>query len=209
MANEIIRIAMIDDHLLFLDSFHAVFSAEAGFEVVAKALSASEADGICQNLHPDLMLLDVCTENNASGLDALARLRPLYPDTKFVLMSGFEEMTYAARARDLGANGFVFKSKPLIYFLEVARGVFEGKTYFPEPGKLPVAEGESPYTGRELEIMQLLCRDMSRHDIAQTLEISEHTVNRHIEKMRAKGGYASVFQMAITVVAKGWITPDY
>ena len=209
MTPNMIRIAIIDDHLALLDSFQAVFSAGNGFEVVAKAPSAMEADRICRELRPDLMLLDVCTENNASGLDALARLRPLYPDIKFVLMSGFDEMSYAARAKTLGANGFIFKSKPMTHFLEVTRGVCEGETYFPEPGRIPVFAGESPYTEREMEILQLVCRNVSRHDIAQALEISEHTVNRHIEKMRAKGGFASVFEMAISVVAEGWITPKY
>ena len=209
MIPDVIRIAMIDDHLAFLDSFHIVFSAENGFEVVATALSAAETDRICRELRPDLILMDVCTENNVSGIDVLARLRPQYPDIKFVLMSGFDEMTYAARSKALGADGFIFKSKPLAFFLEVVRGVCVGKTYFPDPGRLPVSDGESPFTEREMEVLRLLCKNMKRHEIGQALNISEHTVNRHIEKMRAKGGYDTAFEMAITVVAKGWITPNY
>ena len=209
MVPDLIRVAMVDDHISVLDSFQSAFSAENGFEVIAKVPSADDVYEICKEQIPDLVLMDVCTEGVASGLNALAELRPLYPDIKFILMSGFDEMSYVTRAQELGANAFVFKSKPLRYFLEVAKGVFEEKFYFPEPVEIPVAEGESPYTKRELQILRLVCQNVSRAEIAKTLEISEHTVNRHIEKMRSKGGYSSVFEMAVKVVAKGWVTPDY
>ena len=209
MISKNIRMVMVDDHLALLDSFHRDFSEENGFDVVAKIASAADADEICRSLQPDLILMDVCTENGASGLDALARLRPAFPEMKILLMSGFNEMSYAFRAKELGADGFLFKSRSFDFFMEAAKGVFEGKTYFPEPRQIPMPGGNTPYTERELEILRLLCQKKSREEIAEILFIAPGTVKRHTENMRAKGGYNSTMDMIVDVVAQGWINPNF
>ena len=209
MTSKLIRMVMVDDHLALLDSFHKDFSEENGFDVVAKLASADDADEACRRLRPDLVLMDVCTEDGASGLDALKRLRPAFPDMMILMMSGFDEMSYAPRARELGAQGFLFKSRAFDLFMEAARGVFEGNTYFPEPRHLPTPGGEAPFTDRELEILRLLCRKKSRTEIAEMLSITTGTVKRHIDNMRAKGGFDSTMDMVVHVIAKGWINPDF
>ena len=137
MTSKLIRMVMVDDHLALLDSFHKDFSEENGFTVVAKLASADDADEVCRRLCPDLVLMDVCTEDGASGLDALARLRPEFPDMKILMMSGFDEMSYAPRARELGAQGFLFKSRSFDLFMEAARGVFVGTPISPSRGICP------------------------------------------------------------------------
>ena len=209
MNASLIRMVMVDDHLALLDSFHKDFNAENGFDVVAKLASADEVDEVCRRLRPALVLMDVCTEGGASGLDALARLRTEFPCMKILMMSGFNEMTYVPRARELGAHGFLFKSRSFDLFMEAARGVFEGNIYFPEPQVIPSANGEAPFTEREFEILRLLCRKKSRTEIAESLSITPGTVKRHIDNMREKGSFDSTMDMVVHVVAKGWINPDF
>jgi len=209
MTAKLIKMVMVDDHLALLDSFHKDFSIENGYDVVAKLASATNADEVCCRLRPDLLLMDVCTESGASGLDALERLRPQFPEMKILMMSGFNEMSYAPRAQELGADGFLFKSRSFGFFLKAARGVFEGNTYFPEPRSIPMPNGEDPFTERELEIMRLLCQKKKRSEIADILSIALGTVNRHIENMRAKGNYASTIDMVVHVVSEGWINPNF
>ena len=209
MNSSLIRMVMVDDHLALLDSFHRDFSTENGFDVVAKLVSADVVDAVCRRLRPALVLMDVCTADGASGLDALSRLRPEFPDMKILMMSGFNEMTYVSRARELGADGFLFKTRSFDLFMEAARGVFEGNTYFPEPRVIPSASGEAPFTEREFEILRLLCQKKNRTEIAETLSITTGTVKRHIDNMREKGCFDSTLDMVVHVVAKGWINPDF
>jgi len=208
-TNTLTRVVLVEDHELVLEFFCSDFSEKNGFQTVGTTADASAADDLCRNLKPELLIMDVCTEDGASGLDALQRIRPLYPDMKIIMMSGFDELSYSPRAKEYGANAFVFKSKSPDFFLEIARKVLEGETYFPDAMKIPVPDGEAPFTDREMEIMRLLCKRKSRIEIADILFISEGTVNKHIERMRMKGGFSSTFDMVVDIVSKGWINPNF
>ena len=205
---ELIKVVLVEDHQVLRDSFRMAFNEATGFCVVSDTESATAVDDLCARLRPDLVLMDVCTDS-ASGLDALERLRPLYPETKFILMSGFNELSYSPRARALGANAFIFKSNGVDFFLETARGVMKGETYFPEDRKIPLPGGAAPFTEREMEILRELCMYKSRRLIAQELCISEKTLKKHIENMLAKTTFSSTTDLIIYVLTNGWINPMF
>jgi len=153
--------------------------------------------------------LDVCTEEGASGLDATKTIRQKFPEIKIVVMSGFDEITYAPRAKEAGAHAFVFKSKSLDFFSEVAHGVMRGKTYHPKAKKIPMPMGEAPLTEREMEVLRLLCKHMTGKEIAEELFISENTVKYHKANMLAKTGFKKAVDLAFYMISKGWINPQY
>ena len=203
------RVVLVEDHRVLRDSFRLAFGADRGFEVVGDTGTAAMLDELCTQLCPDLVLMDVCTDGGASGLDALERLRPLYPHMKFILMSGFNELSYSPRARELGASAFIFKSKGVDFFLETARSVLAGAVYFPEEQQIPPATGEAPFTEREMEILRQLCMYKSRHTLAEDLHISEKTLKKHIENMLAKTEFSSMTDLIIYVISNGWINPKF
>jgi len=209
MASQPIRVLLVDDHPIVRDSFRSVFLESGGFTVVHELTAASMAEGVCRLLRPDLVLMDVCTEGGSSGLDVLPGLRKSFPDMKIIIMSGFDEVSYAPRAKALGADAFVFKSKSAEFFLDTALKVMEGGTYFPEPRRIPLPQGETPLSEREMELLRLLCTHKSRAEIADELFISEKTVKRHVENMLAKTGFSSAVELMMYVVSNGWINPNY
>ena len=204
-----IRILVVDDHESMCDSLAITLEKADGFKVVGKLLRADHADMYCERLNPDLIFMDVCTENGASGLDATRSILQRFPDIKIVVMSGFDEITYAPRAKEAGARAFVFKSKSLDFFAEVAVGVMEGKTYWPEARRIPMPMGEAPLTEREMEILRLMCRHMTSREIAEELYISENTVKYHKSNMLAKTGFAKAVDLAFYMISNGWINPKY
>ena len=206
---ELIKVVLVDDHRVIMDSFRGAFCAENGFAVVAELESASLAEGACKRYRPGLVLMDVCTEGDVSGLDALNRLRPQFPQMKIILMSGFDELSYAPRAKELGADAFVFKSKGLDFFIEISRKVLAGETWFPEPKKIPMPVGEAPLTKREMEILRLLCMHMSNREIGEKLFISENTVKYHKANMLAKTGFSKTMDLVFHMINNGWINPRY
>ena len=209
MQPDLIRLILVDDHNVIRDSFRMVFCEKNGFEIIAELEKATLVEGVCRKNQPDLVLMDVCTKDGASGLDALVGLRRGFPELKIILMSGFDELSYVPRAKSFGANAFIFKSKSMDFFLEIVRGVMEGESYFPEPQGIPVSDGETPLTGREMEVLRRLCKNKTRAVIATELCISENTVNKHIENMRAKTGFSSLFELVVHVMSNGWINPKY
>ena len=203
------KVLIVDDHESMCDSlFHALTSTD-DFIVVASLHNAQHAEAYCMKLKPDLVLMDVCTEGGASGLEATKIIREKYPNIKVIVMSGFDEITYAPRAKEVGADAFIYKSKSLDYFVEVAKGVMEGKCFFPEPKTILTSVGEAPLTEREMEVLRLMCKHLTNREIADELYISEHTVKYHKSNMLAKTGFEKAIDLAFYMISNGLINPLY
>ena len=203
------NVLIVDDHESMCDSlFHALTSTE-DFMVVGSLKNALHAELYCMKLQPDLVLMDVCTESGASGLEATKVIREKYPDIKIIVMSGFDEITYAPRAKEAGADAFIYKSKSLDYFVQVAKGVMAGESFFPEPKTILTAQGEAPLTEREMEVLRLMCKHMTNQEIAEELFISEHTVKYHKSNMLAKTGFKKTVDLAFYMISNGLINPLY
>ena len=203
------KVLIVDDHESMCDSLTLALERTGDFTVVAALPNADHTETFCERLKPDLVLMDVCTEGGASGLDAAIALRKRYPAIKVIVMSGFDEITYAPRAKDAGAHAFVYKSKSLDYFTEAARAVMRGETVFPEDKHIPMPSGEASLTAREMEVLRLMCRHMTSGEIAEELFISESTVKFHKTNILAKTGYAKSMDLVVYVLTKGWINPMY
>ena len=203
------NVLIVDDHESMCDSLFYALKSTDDFIVVGSLKNALHTELYCMKLKPDLVLMDVCTEGGASGLDATIALREAFPDVKVIVMSGFDEITYAPRAQEAGAHAFVFKNKSLDYFVEVARGVMQGELFYPKPRTIPMPVGEAPLTEREMEVLRLMCRHMTNKEIAEALFISENTVKYHKSNMLAKTGFSRAVDLAFYMISNGWINPLY
>ncbi|WP_417084696.1 response regulator [Evtepia gabavorous] len=143
------KVLIVEDHASMRESLTTALTAAGDFSVVGEVPNADYALDFCKHLHPELVLMDVCTEGGASGLKAVEAIRKTDPEVKIIVMTAFDEITYIPRARAAGANGFVYKSRSLHDFLEVARTVMAGAAASRSPGPFPCPRGRPPLpTGR-------------------------------------------------------------
>ena len=207
--NDLIKVLIVDDHKSMRNLFEKEFTPDNGFTVSESIGNATDAAAYCALTHPNLVIMDVCTENGASGLDATEKILGKFPQIKVIVTSGFDEITYMPRAKEIGAHAFVYKLKDVEYYREVAKRVLDGEFVFPEPKTIPLPQGEAPFTDREMEVLRLLCKYMTHQEIAGRLFISKKTVDKHIENMREKAQMKSVMELVIYVLSNGWINPNY
>lgn len=203
------RVLIVDDHESMRETLTETLTRLDGFEVVGEIASAGYALLYCEKLKPDLVLMDICTEGNASGLTATKEIRERLPNIKVIVMTAFDEISYVPRAKEAGAHAFVYKSRSLAFFAEVAESVMNGDSYFPEPKTIALPSGEAPLTERELEILRLLCKHMTNKEIGAELYISENTVKYHKSNMLAKTGFDNAVDLAFYIITNGWINPIY
>ena len=203
------KVLIVDDHESMSDSLKLILEESEDFEVVGTLQSAALAELFCQRIKPDLVIMDVCTDGDVSGLEATKMIREKHSEVKIIVMSGFNEVTYSPRAKEAGAHAFVFKSKSLDFFAEVAASVMEGETYYAQPQTIPMPTGEVPLTEREMEILRLMCKYMTSKEIAHELFITERTVKFHKANMLAKTGFEKSIDLAFYMVSNGWINPLY
>ncbi len=203
------RVLVVDDHEFMREAIMKAVDEIEGYSVVSGIGSASYALPYCEKLNPDIVLMDVCTEGNASGLDAAREIKEKFPHIKIIVMTAFDEISYIPRAREAGADAFVYKSNSLSFFVDVIRDVIDGKTFFPEEKSFPMPEGESPLTKREMEILRLLCKHKTNKEIGEELFISENTVKFHKANMLAKTGFSKTVDLVFYMISNGWINPLY
>ena len=160
VGERLVKVLIVDDHKVIRDPLEREFCPQNGFEVVGSIDSPAEAEALCAVSRPDLVIMDVCTEFGTSGLESAERILQSYPEIKVIVSTGFGEVTYMPRAVKIGAHAFVYKVKGAEYYREVAKRVLSGEYVFPDARAIPVAQGEAPFTKREMEVLLLLCKHM-------------------------------------------------
>jgi len=202
-----IKVLIVDDHKSMCDSLSFALEGAGGFSVVGTLSDAGFAEMYCDKLKPDLVFMDVCTTEGASGLDAAILIRRKFPDIKVVVMSGFDEITFAAGAKEAGAHAFIRKGSSLVLFVDIARGVVQGRTYWSETKSvsMPEPESEPPFTESEMDVLRLMCRHMTSKEIAQELGVSEEVVALNKSEMLAKTGFGKTIDLVFHAFSKGWV----
>lgn len=176
-----------------------VLSAE-GFTV--STVSSGKAGLSALERRPDLVLCDIDLPD-LSGFEILAKIRSdnLLPiGVPFIFLTAFSQRTHQLQARQLGCDDYV--TKPIDFELLIA--IIRHRLAAAEKG----AEKSSlRLTEREIEILTWVARGKSSSDIATILDISERTVNFHMDNAMRKAGVATRVQAAVKCALLGLIDP--
>lgn len=201
-----IRIILVEDQAMLRESLSLAINAQDDMETIAMLSNASDALDAANEHHPDLMLMDVCTEDDASGIAAAAQIKRHLPGIRVVVMTGIPEITFIEQARAAGADSFVYKNVSTSELLSIIRSTMEGYSTFPAAQlgdkTLDLLDEE------EIRILRLVCENKSRREIADELFLSEGTVKRRISTILAKTGYDSIMKLAVHAVSDGYIVPN-
>jgi len=190
------RILVCDDHLLVAEALKSLLTPEFDLVgVVEDGRALIEAAG---RLRPDVIVADI-TMPRLNGIDALVQLRQGGDHTPVVFLTMHPDVTFARRALEAGASGFVLKHSAPVELVAAIHAALEGRTYLTpriagevldslkqEPGT--AADPVVLLTPRQREILQLVAEGRSAKEIASTLSISARTVEFHKYQMMEKLG---------------------
>ncbi len=185
---------------------------EPDLEICGEAATATEAISAIERLSPELVLLDIGLEGR-SGLDLLRDLKVRFPGLPSLVHSMHDEMTFAERALQAGARGYLMKQETGNKIVVALRAVLRGEIYVSErlrgkrlrTGRTQKAHGETPIgrlTPREFEVFGLIGKGRTNREIAEGLHLSLKTVEAHREHMKRKLNVAS--STALNLIAVRW-----
>ena len=200
-----IKILLVDDQQILLDGIAEIFSVQPDIEVVGTCTLSELAEEACWRLRPDLVLMDICMEGRTSGIQICERLKKRFPRIRVVLMTGMQEIAFLDWAKAAGADSFIYKEASGEDFAACIRKTMDGTHVYPAALGTPsfgIIGGK--LTERELEILQLVCRNRSYEEIAQALGIKKRTVHFHVSNMLEKTGYKSLIGLAVEAAEKGY-----
>ncbi len=189
-----IRVAIVDDQPLFTDGLGRIIGAQPGMEVVGTAHDGKSGVRMCQELRPDVILMDISMPV-MNGVAATRRIRDLLPDAKVLILTVHADDVHVFQGIKAGASGYLLKDCTPEDLSRAIRTVYAGDTIMaPEIArKMLLAfeeadqEPSAPHlTERELEIITALAHGQSNKQIARGLSISEKTVRNHISNIYKK-----------------------
>lgn len=192
-----INVLLVDDHELVRTGIESLLNDVDGISVVGVASCGEQALLFTEQLSPDVILMDV-NMPGMGGVEACRRILQAYPNIKIIALSGYNDGFIPGQLMKLGAKGFLSKNSPVEEMVDAIRQVMLGESYL---GK-DVADNllaqntqqeNNPFaqlSKREAEVASLILQGRSIQEMAQTLGLSDKTVNtyryRLYEKLNVK-----------------------
>lgn len=207
-----IRTLVVDDHNLVRDGFVTILSVQPDIEVVGEARDGIEAVELARKTKPDVVLLDLAMPRR-DGFTTIPLLHEISPNIKILVLTSFDESDRAFKALKAGALGYLLKDTDRNQLLQAVRDVAAGKNSIqPSIAMKIILEMENPVhksnttdplTPREMDVLKLIARGMSNHEIADKLFVHERTVAKYVSTILAKLQLASRTQAALYAIRKG------
>lgn len=195
-----IKIILVDDQELLLKGMAAILNAQPDFEVVESVSNETRLiEIINSDERIDVLILDVNLNDNDPEilLQIIRSIRPQLPILYLTIMRGIRMFH---RLEKYGIQGYILKDIAYNQLFEAIRVVNENGTYFSEDISLNFEKDQSIteksfvsvqkniLSPRELEILQLVCKEYSSADVAKRLFISTKTVDTHRQNLMIKLG---------------------
>lgn len=195
---KLIKVLLVDDQTLVRQTLSLCLKPITGIEIVSAVDTAESAIDECGVHRPDVVLMDIDMPG-LSCFEAATTIRARFPDTQIVLLSSYVHDHFIEEAIMVGVSGYVVKGDTLDGVIEAIYAAASGKKYFsPEVRSRFVlkAVSTSPdgllntllsrLSERELEVLRHLARGMSKKEIAHTIHLSPHTVDKHASNLMNK-----------------------
>lgn len=207
----VVRILIVDDQALVQTYLRTAVEENPAYTVVGVLEHADRAERFCANRGVDLILMDVCTADSQSGLQAAARIKRAYPRVKIVIVTSMPEVSFMDKAKAAGCESFWYKMAPRRELQQVIAATLAGERVYPlERPTVRIGNASSvEFTDKELCVLRELVEGNNQNDIAQKYGITRSAVKYHIRNMLQKTGYDSYVKLVIDVVDKRLIIPNY
>jgi putative two-component system response regulator len=207
-----IRVLVVDDHQIFVESLVRLLHAQPKIRVVGTASGVSAAQDAVTLYLPDVVLMDFELPDG-DGVTAAGRIRTQHPQTKVVMLTGSGDQHVLARAIGVGCAGFVAKTEGIDTLVEAVQAAFDGESLtavvdLPQVlGRLdPTRRGLGNALGaREREVLRLVATGLPNKLIARRLCISLNTVRNHVQSILYKLDAHSRLEAVATGVREGII----
>lgn len=215
------KVMIVDDQSLIRESLELMLQQKPEITVLPSAENGERAIQLAEENHPDIVLMDVRMPG-IDGIEAMTEIKRRRPDTKFIILSTFDNDELVIRAIRNGAKGYLLKSIPVSELISSIHTVHNGgvlvtqdvaSKVFDYLASSPEAPWDATDQGRRMAsqkvlnrseeaIVQLIAQGLSNKEITGSLNLSEGTVRNYISSILLKTGLRDRTQIAIWAVQK-------
>ena len=199
-----IRILLVDDHTILRVGMRAFLRYHEDMEVVGEAQNGAEATALIEQLHPDVVLMDIAMPG-MNGLEATRLICEKHPSIRVLILTQYEDPEYIVQLLQSGASGYILKDVLGTDLLTAIRTVARGESFLsPSVAKVLAEElrhgkddtaAHNALTPRELQVLKYVAGVRTNAQVAALLSISENTVAWHRANLMDKLGVHSVAEL--------------
>jgi DNA-binding NarL/FixJ family response regulator len=214
MTGRILRVLLVDDHVVVREGLKTLINSETDMEVVGEATDGREVRDLAAQLRPDVVVMDVSMPH-LNGIEATRKLKEAFPAMKVLALSGYEDRIYIRRMMEAGATGYVLKRSASGELLRALRLVASGALYLDSEAarrvegymSTPAAKASRTpdLTPRETEVLRLIAWGFSNKEIAARLGITVKTVETHRARSMEKLDLQSRAAIVRLAIDQGWL----
>jgi DNA-binding NarL/FixJ family response regulator len=221
-ATKLIRVMLIDDHVVVRAGLRMIIQNRAGMMVVGEAGNRDEALLMAASERPDIILLDLDLGGD-SGISLIPDLLAAASEARIIILTGLRDPEAHRKAVSLGAMGVVRKEKAAAVLISAIERVHAGEAWLDpalmadvlsditrsSKGRKPDPEADkiATLTNREREVIALIGEGIKSKEIAGRLFISETTVRHHLTSIFDKLGVADRIELLIYAYRHGLASP--
>jgi DNA-binding NarL/FixJ family response regulator len=189
-----VRLFIIDSHLMVSDAFERLLGAQEGVDVVGTSVTSAEGLAEVTRLAPDVVLIDA----DLPDLDGVATARLIadaVPAVSVILMTEAYDNKAVRAAVDAGCVGVLDKKRAWVDLVSAVRAAYQGQTTFSHDElqrALPALRAErardalSLRTAREEEVLRCIAEGLSNRAVADRLGVTANTVRNHVQRVLYK-----------------------
>ena len=205
-----INVLIVEDDPMARQLLEIYINASEKYNHIQSVESAALAEFCCRTNKVDVILMDVCTAMNASGLDAAEKIKKNFPHIKVIIITSQPECSFIDRANAVGVDSFWYKNSDADEILSVIDRTMAGERVYPNSSpSLKLGDiFREELTDRELEVLRELVAGESDAAIAEKLFMSLRSVKGHIQSMREKTGFRNRTELAVRARESGLIIND-
>ncbi|MCS3514145.1 MULTISPECIES: response regulator [Pseudomonas] len=213
----VLRLVLADDHEVTRTGFVSLLAGHPQFEVVGQASDGLQAVELCEQLLPDIVILDIRMPG-LNGLGAARLLQQRLPAVKVVMFTMDDSPEYLEAAMNAGAVGYLLKDASRAEVIQALQQVAAGGEALNTAVSARLlrrmterqasgAVANEQLTPRERQVLGLVANGMSNRAIGEHLGITTGTAKAHVERVIGKLGAADRTQAAVRGIALGLVTP--
>ena len=202
-ASNIIRVMIVDDHSMVRRGLATILKVRPDLELVAEASNGHEALQLCQELQPDVVLMDLVMPE-MSGAEATQLILDQYPDTQVIALTSFQEKELVREALQAGAISYLLKNVSAENLAAAIREAHSGRSTLAPEAIQALIQADAPalvfdqeavedfgLTPREREVLALMVEGLNNPEIAERLVVSRSTAKAHVSNILSKLGVSN------------------
>ena len=194
-----IKIVLVDDHILLLESLKNVLNKDPEIQVVHTISNPNSIIKDIKLLKPDIILMDIRL-NSYNGLELTKSITNCIPQISIIILSGYNYEEYIEAAYNAGASAYITKEKSNEELISTIKQVYIGYKIFPKYEVDLLCESLTP---KECEVLKHIAADKTNSEISEDMRIGKRTVEYHVSSIIRKMDAGSRVGAVVKAIKKG------